>query len=360
MKKSLLIGLLISLSCGKAFSQSSVTLYGSIDDGVTYVNNAGGHSSIGLKDGISQPNGLGFTGTEDLGDGMSAIFKLQDTFSANTGAALQGGLLFGNQAYLGLTNSDVGQITLGRQFDYTVLLEQYMPCLSCGIYSVENADIDRASAEQLNDSIAAQSVSFGGLKFGAMYAFGQGESASSTNAGRAISADIQYNQGPFSAIAVLTDINGAPFSAGWLGAPTVLGTPVQASTILFVDNQRIAAVGASYKFGAWTPSLTYSNTQLKYGGVTSTDQLVRVGTTYFATPSVLLAVQLSADRFEDSRWYTVNCGVDYFLSKQTDVYIDLAAQRATGAGTVASIFLAGDPSSTSSQFLARIGFKHRF
>jgi outer membrane protein OmpU len=346
--------------CSKAFSQSSVTLYGSIDEGVTYANNAGGNSSIALKDGISRLNVFGLTGTEDLGNGMSAIFKLENGFSVGTGALIPGGLLFGSQGYVGLDKSDVGQITLGRQFDFTVLLEPYMPCLTCGIYSVANADIDRAAGEQLNDSIVAQSISFRGLKFGAMYAFGQGASAQTTNAGRAISADIQYSEGPFSAIAVLTDINGAPFSAGWLGAPAVLGSPVQASTILLVDNQRIAAVGASYKFGAWTPSFTYSNTQLKYGAATSTDQLLRAGTTYAVTPSVLLAGQFSADRFEESRWYTANCGISYFLSKQTSVYIDLAAQRATGAGTVASVFLAAAPSSTRSQFLSRVGFHHLF
>jgi len=345
--------------CSKAFSQSSVTLYGSIDEGVTYVNNMGGHSLVAAKDGIARSNGVGFTGTEDLGNGMSALFKLETGFSVSTGALGQGGLMFGKQAYVGLGKDDAGQVTLGRQYDFTALLARYMPCLTCGIYSAENADIDRAAGERLNNSIAAQSVSFGGLKFGTMYAFGQSASTLTTNAGRAISADIQYSHGPFSAIAVLTDINGALFSAGLLGAPTVLGSRVQSSSTTLLVDQRIAAVGASYKFGAWTPSFTYSNTQLKDGAATSTDQLLRVGTTYAVTPSVLLAGQLTADRFEESRWYTVNCGVDYFLSKQTDVYIDLAAQRATGAGTVASILLSA-PSSTHSQLLSRVGIHHLF
>ncbi|RQR70267.1 MULTISPECIES: porin [unclassified Burkholderia] len=345
--------------CACSFAQSSMTIYGSLDGGLTYVNNMGGHSNVMLQDGISKNNAVGFAGVDYLGGGLSALFKLENGYSVGTGALGQGGLLFGKQAYLGLRRDDVGQVTLGRQYDFTILLDRYMSCFNCGIYSVENSDIDRVAGERLNNSVQFQSANLKGFTYGAMYAFGQNAAALTTNAGRAYSANLTYTNGQFSVVAVLTDINGAPMRAGSLGAPTVLGVKVKSGSTLTLDNQRIAAVGAYYQLGAWTPSLVYSNTRLKLGSVTSTDQILRFGTTYQMSPFIQLDAQLSADRFEQSHWYTVNCAVDYFLSKRTDVYIELAGQRATGAGAVASIFLTAS-SSTSNQFLARVGMKHLF
>ncbi|NML35384.1 porin [Paraburkholderia antibiotica] len=359
MKRHLAVGMLLQGVVTSIFAQSSVTLYGSIDNGLTYVNNLGGHSSVMFQSGISKDNSLGFTGVEDLGDGMTALFKIENGFSSTTGALGQGGLMFGKQAYVGLAQNSVGQITLGRQYDFTILLDPYMSCFTCGIYSVENADLDRASGERLNNSAQFRSADFKGFTFGTMYAFGQGAGALTTNAGRAISANAKYTHGPFSAIVVYTDINGAPIRAGSLGVPTVLGVPVQSSTTLTVDKQRIVAVGALYELGAWTPSVTYSNTELKLGATTATDQILRLGTTYRVRPDVLLAGQLSADRFQQARWYTINTGFHYFLSKRTDLYFDVAAQRATGPGTKASVFLTA-PSSTNSQFVSHAGIKHVF
>ncbi|QBR00941.1 porin [Paraburkholderia pallida] len=359
MKGYAVAAVLLQAFSVQAYAQSSVTVYGSIDNGITYVNNVAGKSSVMEQGGISRANAFGLTGTEDLGGGMAALFKLENGFSATTGATGQGGLMFGKQAYVGLRDNNLGTLTFGRHYDFTVLLEPYMPCIGCGIYAVENADLDRISGERLNNSVSYRSAAFGGLSFGAMYAFGQYAGPLTMNAGRAYSGMVQYQHGPFSAMAVVTDINGAPIGAGQLGAHTVLGLPVQPNTTFIVDNQRIAALGASYKLGAWTPSLTYSNTQLKERGLASTDQLLRLGTTYSVTPATLLSAQVSVDRFEQSRWYTLNLGLDYALSHSTDVYIDLAAQKASGPETTASIFLAGT-SSASDQFLSRVGIKHVF
>jgi len=345
--------------CAVGPAAASVTIYGNLDSGITYVNNLGGQPSVQMQDGISRANALGFSGVEDLGGGMSALFKLENGYSSDTGALGQGGLLFGRQAYVGLAARDLGRLTLGRQYDSTVLMVPYFPCWNCGIYSAQNANLDRGAGERLNNAIQLRSERFAGLTFGATYAFGEDAGLQTTNQGRAISADVQYSREAFSAIAVMTDINGAIIRAGRLGANTMLGVPVQPGTILTVEKQRILGVGLKYRLGPWTPSILYTNTMLKRGSVSSTDQVLRIGTTYQLTPSVLLAGQLSADRFEQSRWYMANLSIDYFLSKRTDLYLELAAQRASGPGTVASIYLIG-ASSTRDQFLSRIGMKHVF
>jgi outer membrane protein OmpU len=351
--------LLLSGITHQANAQSSVTLFGSIDNGLTYVNNYGGHSLVKLQDGVNKANALGFLGTEDLGGGMRAFFKLENGFSANTGALGQGGLMFGKQAYVGIGHRSYGEVSMGRQYDYTVLLEHYLPCLNCGLFGVQNADFDRVSGERLNNSVQYSTPTVEGFKAGAMYAFGQNAGAASTNAGRAISANVQYTYGPFSAIVVLTDINKAPTFAGLLGTPTVLGRRVTPASTLVVDNQRIFGVGATYAFGQWNAALLYTNTRLELAGVASTDQVLHAGGEWHVRPDLVLAAKASFDRFEASRWYTATAGIDYFFSKRTDIYIDLDAQKASGPGTVASIALTA-PSSTNRQFVSRIGMRHLF
>ncbi|SPB18248.1 porin [Caballeronia novacaledonica] len=359
MRRHIAALLLMSGIAHQVHAQSSVTLFGSIDNGITYVNNYGGHSVVKMQDGVNKANALGFLGSEDLGGGMRAFFKLENGFNANTGALGQGGLMFGKQAYVGLGQRTLGEITLGRQYDFTVLLERYLPCLNCGLYGVQNADFDRVSGERLNNSVQYSTPVVAGFKAGAMYAFGQNAGASSTNLGRAISANVQYSYGPFSAAVVLTDINQAPTFAGLLGAPTVLGQRVTPTALLFVDKQRILGVGVSYAFASVNALALYTNTRLELAGRASTDQVLHVGGDWHVRPDIVLAAKLSFDRFEASRWYTATAGLDYLLSKRTDVYIDLDAQKASGAGTVASIALTA-PSSTNRQFVSRIGVRHLF
>jgi len=361
MKRHHIAALLTLQSLGaSAFAQSSVTIYGSVDNGISYVNNIGGKSVVKMVDGINKANALGFTGTEDLGGGVHAVFKLENGFSLNSGALGQG-LIFGKQAYVGLGKAGVGDVLLGRQYDYTLQLEKYMvPFLNTGIMLFENADLDRASGERLNNAVQFNSASFGGLTFGAMYSFGQNAGTSSTNIGRAYSANAQYSYGPFQAALVVTDINKAPIYAGLTGAPTLLGQRMNPSTILLVDNQRILGAAGLYTFGDWRASAIYTNTKLQLHGRSATDQVVYLGGDYHPKPYVSLSAKVSYDKLDDSHWYGMNLAADYQLSKQTDVYVELAGQKAGGAaGTVASIATMG-PSSTDKQLVTRVGLRHFF
>lgn len=343
-----------------AFAQSSVTIYGSVDNGITYINNVGGKSAVKMQDGINKANALGFTGSEDLGGGLHSVFKLENGFSLNSGAMGQG-LIFGKQAYVGLGKTGVGDVYLGRQYDYTLQLERYMvPYLNTGIMLFENADLDRASGERLNNAVQFNSASFGGLSFGAMYAFGQNAGTSSTNVGRAYSANLQYSYGPFTAGLVVTDINKVQILAGATGAPELLGQRLTPTTVLLVDNQRILGAAGMYTFGNWRASAIYTNTKLELNGQSATDQVVHLGGDYRPQPDVDLSAHVSYDKLESSHWYTVNLAADYLLSKRTDVYLELAGQKAGGTnGTVASIAAMGR-SSTDKQFVSRVGLRHFF
>ena len=97
-----------------AYAQSSVTLYGIVDAGFTYTNNQKGNSAYQATQGNVQGSRWGLLGTEDLGGGNKALFRLENGFSLESGALGQGGRMFGRSAWVGLSNSRAGTITLGR------------------------------------------------------------------------------------------------------------------------------------------------------------------------------------------------------------------------------------------------------
>ncbi|OAJ54819.1 hypothetical protein A6V36_08200 [Paraburkholderia ginsengiterrae] len=72
-------------ACADANAQSSYTLYGSIDESIGYVTNTkGGRAAV--MGPIAVPDQFGFKGSEDLGGGTNAIFRLKNGYFSNTGS----------------------------------------------------------------------------------------------------------------------------------------------------------------------------------------------------------------------------------------------------------------------------------
>ena len=99
----------VALAATAAHAQTSVTLYGLIDAGITYTNNVGGSSRVALASGNISGSRFGLRGTEDLGGGLKALFVLENGFNVNNGTLGQGGRMFGRQAYVGLSSNSFGR-----------------------------------------------------------------------------------------------------------------------------------------------------------------------------------------------------------------------------------------------------------
>jgi predicted porin len=104
-KKIIALAVVGSLAAAPAFAQTNVQIYGSIDMGFSHrgdnvASNVGSKNAI--DSGLTAGNRLGFKGTEDLGNGLKALFTLEAGFMGDTGTQAQGGRLFGRQAAVGL------------------------------------------------------------------------------------------------------------------------------------------------------------------------------------------------------------------------------------------------------------------
>ena len=113
----------LSLSASPARAQSvPPTVYVVVDAELNSVRAgraAGGHSTSRVEDGTGlglAGSRLGFRGTEDLGDGLTAGFVLEGGFLADTGTLAQGGRAFGRQTYVSLAHTSFGELRMGRQY----------------------------------------------------------------------------------------------------------------------------------------------------------------------------------------------------------------------------------------------------
>lgn len=176
-------------------ASSNVTLYGLIDTGLQYVSNGpGGHSKTGISTGNLSGSRWGLRGSEDLGDGLSAIFTLENGFDSSNGQAMQGDRLFGRQAYVGLSSKDWGRFTLGRH--NTLMIEwmsKYNPFDNAN-FSIKRPD---PAFSDRSDNTAMYVGKFGPVSVGAYYSFGwnNDQSFSDRSLGRMVGGGLRYKSG---------------------------------------------------------------------------------------------------------------------------------------------------------------------
>lgn len=108
MKKSLLALTLLGAFAGVAQAQTAVQIYGTVDAG--FVKRSDQTLAIGKR----ANNTLGFKGTEELGNGLKALFQLEIRYEPDTGTLESVTRpLFQGQSRVGL-QGDFGMVRLGR------------------------------------------------------------------------------------------------------------------------------------------------------------------------------------------------------------------------------------------------------
>lgn len=259
--KTTLLAMAVSAA---AFSvqAAQVSLYGSVSTGLLYSNSAslsGGVDAQGNAldnqqsvDSFSMESGFwgdsiwGITGEEDLGNGWTVGFTLENEFGSDTGALATDGKIFDSQAYLRIGNDKVnfafgnigGLASAGGDFD-----------LICGFDSMEAfvgvAGLGAfASKDFASDNMAVVEVTpMEGLKVSLMGNTGDDDSnAKWSDRDHYYGLGVSYENGPL-ALAAIAEMRKYDRAADWADN----------------DDSWTFTVAAAYDFEVVRPSFVYQH-----------------------------------------------------------------------------------------------------
>lgn len=309
---------------GMVRAQSSVTLYGLVDGGLLYTSktlnsatgqNAGKQFSM-IDSGLS-PSQFGIEGTEDLGDGLKAKFKLESGFSVATGAYNDSnGNQFGRQAWVAL-DGKFGEVKAGLQFSPFFLAVYDSDPRDASLFgsgAVTYIDNVLGTGIFNPNAVSYTTPRLAGFEGSVMYALG-GE-AGNFQAGRQYSASLKYDNGSLMVNAAVYDGN-----SGGTGQ-----TPIPTT-----EEFEGRTLGASYKFGKLTAKASFANYKVAgsfnsnvYGG----------GLDYLALPDLDFngGVWVTSDRNHTANHSLMAAlGTQYFLSKRTTAYAQVGVVNNHGA-----------------------------
>jgi len=352
MKKTL-IALAAVAATGAAFAQSSVTMFGIVDIGVTSIDQGGDRLTSVSNEGQAS-NRLGFRGVEDLGGGMKASFWLEGGFSTDTGVGggSAGGFEFNRRSFLGLSGG-FGEVRLGRE--YTPTFWNHSAYTVFGTNGLGNSvntfgagnplGSGATTAVRANNSISYFTPTIAGFQGQLM--LGLKESAAPNTANEYTGVRVVYSAGPLSAS---------------------IATASEGSTIA-AESWKRTNMGATYDFGVAKLFAFYvqgdfgdrENKQFALGATAP----VGPGTVKVSFAQAKFnAAAVAADGTRNDATH-VTLGYDYNLSKRTVVYGVYSRVSNEGAGTFSTNYTgsgatgaAVTPGGNSTGFA--IGVRHSF
>ncbi|WP_211442895.1 porin [Collimonas humicola] len=360
--KKILIALAASGLAASASAQSNVTIYGSLDAGVAYVNNLGGSSVVRLDQGTMQPDRIGFRGSEDLGGGLKATFQLESGFYTDTGAQPSAGKLFNRMSTVGLSG-DFGAVTMGHMpdivFDYAGKLSNGYQLTNWYLFHPGNLD-SLANTYQFDNAVRYTSPTFAGLQMSGMVGFG--EVAGDNSKGRNVSAGASYVNGPLRAVLAYSKLNDRP--AGYAGA--FLGSLKLGSAATVFNSLTTVAAGLGYTLGSVRLNGIYTQTKIALPTEISPKQKnLDLGAAWHYATADTLNLGYGLSKLEGARWNTFSLSNVHALSKRTELYLQAAYQRAGGDARYAVMNGTGAGGSTgvsgsASQLVTTVGMHHSF
>lgn len=317
-----------------AHAENSVSIYGLIDASLETVSNVGAAGSslsrMPTNTGTA-PSRLGFRGSEDLGNGLSAIFTLEMGIAPNTGTLNQGGRGFGRQSFVGLS-SPYGTFTLGRQYTMTFWSGLDADILGGGIYGTGSLDSYLPNARA--DNAFGWKGKFGGLSLGATYSLGRdavnaGPSPAGTNCAGNVVGDAAACR-EWSVMAKYDEATwGVAFANDRLYGRTLGAAP----DAIFGGLNSSSKTDNRLTLNGW-----FKVGQAKIGGGVirrSNDgsatiphsDLWHLGVAYPFSPALTLSAQAVNLRYNESSAFNSNLFAirgDYQFSKRTGVYLQMA------------------------------------
>lgn len=358
MKKTLAAVAVLGAFAGSALA-ADVQLYGIVDTGLQYVHGDtdstsanSDFDSFSMESGMASGSRFGFKGTEDLGNGLTVGFILEDGIKSDTG--VDDDVLFNRESSLFLQGG-FGKVAFGRIGSFNGGVSSWAKYgvmsvfgTSWGDYSAQ-AGTWAMGAGMWNNMIAYETPSFAGFKVFAQYGMGNQiendakklvgeENESSSDRYYAIGAS--YDNGPLSLYFAVDSINYASYSD--TANKNIDPNGDDSLTVTFGGNYDFEVVklyaGAQYfdeiklskmkgviqdveLFNNGTDTFASRMKGWSLGvsaGIPAAGGTVMVGAAYLDAEA---ADSVAAGHKDDelSRWI-ISAGYDYPFSKRTDVY----------------------------------------
>ena len=351
MNQRVFMAAFAALASGSAAAQSNVQVYGVLDAGVEYVSNAtaSGEGTTRIYSGGANNSRLGFRGTEDLGNGLKAVFNLEAGLLIDQGAS--DGPLFRRQANVGLEGG-FGRVVIGRSF--TTVYDFVNPFDPMG-YAPRYSWIPGGGATLSSkygmttafDNMVKYTGTSGGFTYGA--SVGLGERAGNSADDRKYAVGGSWFGGDFGVMAAYEQVNGTSVAATGLRNRT-----------------NALHLAADYKAGAWRTTAGLRSYKLRsgsagvatlrgdtwWGGLTyQVDNITLTGAVYHINTR-----ELPAARDADPTMLVARAM--YSLSKRTTLYLSAARAKAKNGQLIS---LSRDDTGTGdTQTGVTAGIQHRF
>jgi predicted porin len=350
MRKNVLALTILGAIAGGACAQSSVTVYGTVDEGIGKSN---GGTSNNPTTGITNTSNsyqviqnhasrLGFMGTEDLGGGLFAQFQIEHRFSPDTGAQSTNTMWFG-VSYVQLTNAQWGKVYMGRNYTPVLLLTTHTDPFGwdgvgqTGWMAYGNYRTPDNSAPTLtsngrsvtNNSIrASNAIGYISPSFSGFSMHAQAGLSEATNNGRPMSLSAAYEAGPVYVGIAAEKVYGGNFQGQGLyslGASYNFGvTRLMAYFGRSSYGVRMAANGTNYFTGQALPASLGGGTVSTAGGANIAH--AKVYSIGAVTPIGGGAVKVGYTRENpdgpNNLMQKFALGYDYYLSKRTKLYVE--------------------------------------
>jgi GBP family porin len=363
MKKSLIAIAVLAATSSAAFAQSNVTIYGIVDAGITSERGGKDGNVSKVTSGAASASRIGFKGTEDLGGGLSAIFKLETGVKVDDGTLDNTtSTLFNREAYVGVSSKTAGTVTLGRQYTpyYETLRDVGDPFAMGYAGTAKNLFPVASYMTRNSNAVVYKTPNLAGFTGSVSYSLG--EVAGDSSATRQVGGSLAYGNGPLNVAVAYNMKNNDTLTTKTAG----------------VGHNTLVAANYDFKvvkvFGAWSKdsgqgsapingaaSATATTNAFGYTFAQSADSRdALIGLTApLGASGTLMASYIDKDDKEvanrdASQWAL---GYSYALSKRTSTYVAYAKiKNKNGAGyTVGNNTEAG-----SGDKAFNVGLKHSF
>lgn len=223
-KKSMAALAVLGLSAGLAHA-SEVTFYGIVDNGLLYRHSkvevdgvSTNTDSFGLESGISSESRFGINGSEELGNGMTVSFKLENGFNSDDGS-FGDDRLFDRESSLTLSGG-FGRLSFGRMGAIGSAAGDFDTVYSIGdAFDGGDGDVfGMAASDRYDNMITYQTPSFAGFQATVQYSLNESSVANklrenSSQVDRYLGLALTAELGAFQGVLAYEAQNYASFGA---------------------------------------------------------------------------------------------------------------------------------------------------